>query len=118
MTLLTREHGSNVRALSERRLARVGYHPATRWELESGEAIKRSVRAGLGIGFVSRLDAAEELERGDLIEFTVDDVEPMQRTIYLLRADGRDPVPAERAFIESLVSCCKAAGMAGCVAVT
>jgi molybdate transport repressor ModE-like protein len=114
-TLLTREHGSSVRAVSERRLARVGYHPGKRWELESGEAIKRSVRAGLGIGFVSRLDTAEELERGDLVEFAVDGVEPMKRTIYLLRPDGRDPVPAERAFIESLGSCCKAAGVDDCL---
>lgn len=117
-TLLTREHGSSVRALSERRLARAGYQPAKRWELESGEAIKRSVRAGLGIGFVSRLDAADELDRGDLVEFTVADVEPMRRTIYLLRPDGREPAPAERAFIETLGSCCKAVGVTGCVVVS
>jgi hypothetical protein len=39
----------------------------------------------------------------------------MQRSVYLLRADGRDPVPAERAFIQTLGSCCKAVGVAGCV---
>jgi molybdate transport repressor ModE-like protein len=105
LTLLTREQGSSVRAVSERSLARVEYRPARRWELESGEAIKRSVRAGLGIGFVSRRDAAEELERGDLATFTVEGVEPIRRTIYLLRPDGRDPVPAERAFIETLARC-------------
>jgi hypothetical protein len=38
----------------------------------------------------------------------------MQRTVYLLRADGRDPVPAERAFIRTLGSCCRAAGVVGC----
>jgi molybdate transport repressor ModE-like protein len=115
LTLLTREHGSSVRAVSERRLARVGYRPGKRWELESGEAIKRSVRAGLGVGFVSRLDAADELERGDLVTFAVAGVEPIRRTIYLLRPDGRDPVPAERAFIDTLGTCCKAAGVADCL---
>src|SRR4051812_27501333 len=50
-TLLVRERGSSTRAVSERFLARIGFHPAKRWELDSNEAIKRSVAAGLGIGF-------------------------------------------------------------------
>jgi LysR family transcriptional regulator, low CO2-responsive transcriptional regulator len=114
-TLLVRESGSSTRAVAERYLARAGYRPAKRWELDSNEAIKRSVRAGLGIGFVSRLVVAEEVERGELEPFTVEGAGPMQRSVYLLRADGRDPVPAERAFIQTLGSCCKAVGVAGCV---
>jgi LysR family transcriptional regulator, low CO2-responsive transcriptional regulator len=113
-TLLVREAGSSTRAVAERYLARAGYRPAKRWELDSNEAIKRSVRAGLGVGFVSRLVVAEELERGELETFAVEGVESMQRSVYLLRADGRDPVPAERAFIETLGSCCRAAGVVGC----
>jgi DNA-binding transcriptional LysR family regulator len=113
-TLLVREPGSSTRAVAERYLARVGYQPAKRWELDSNEAIKRSVRAGLGIGFVSRLVVSEELERGELETFTVDGVGSMQRSVYLLRADGRDPVPAERAFIQTLGTCCRAAGVVGC----
>ena len=73
--------------------------------LDSSEAIKRSVRAGLGIGFVSRLEVSEELERGELEAFAVAGVEPMKRSVFLLRPDGRDPVPAERAFIETLRGC-------------
>src|SRR5919197_345867 len=52
-TLLVREHGSSTRAASERYLARSAYHPRNRWELDSNEAIKRSVGAGLGVGFLS-----------------------------------------------------------------
>ena len=37
----------------------------------------------------------------------------MQRSVYLLRPDGREPVPAERAFIDTLGSCCRAAGVVG-----
>jgi molybdate transport repressor ModE-like protein len=114
-TLLVREPGSSTRAVAERYLARVGYRPAKRWELDSNEAIKRSVRTGLGIGFVSRLVVAEELERGELDGFVVDGAGAMRRSVFLLRPDGRDPVPAERAFIETLCSCC-AASVAGCVA--
>jgi molybdate transport repressor ModE-like protein len=114
-TLLVRERGSSTRAVAERYLARAGYHPAKRWELDSNEAIKRSVRAGLGVGFVSRLVVAEELERGELVAFQVSGVEPMRRSVYLLRPDGRDVTPSERAFIETLCSCC-AVSVAGCSA--
>jgi len=114
-TLLVREAGSSTRAIAERFLARVGYRPVKRWELDSNEAIKRTVRAGLGVGFVSRLVVEEELGRGELESFTVDGAGPMLRSVYLLRADGREPVPAERAFIETLCSCC-AASVAGCTA--
>src|SRR5919107_3289448 len=64
-TLLVREHGSSTRAVSERFLARAGYRPAKRWELDSNEAIKRSVAAGLGIGFVSDLVVAGEGSPGE-----------------------------------------------------
>jgi molybdate transport repressor ModE-like protein len=113
-TLLVREPGSSTRAVAERYLARTGYQPAKRWELDSNEAIKRSVRAGLGVGFVSQLVVTEELERGELEAFAVEGAGSMQRSVYLLRPDGRDPVPAERAFIETLGTCCRAAGVVGC----
>src|SRR3954469_531255 len=70
-TLLVREHGSSTRAVAERYLARARFHPAKRWELDSNEAIKRSVQAGLGIGFVSKLVVAHELTRGDLVAVRV-----------------------------------------------
>jgi len=114
-TLLVRERGSSTRAVAERYLTRAGYHPVKRWELDSNEAIKRSVAAGLGIGFVSKLVAEDELGRGELVQFAVEGVEPMRRSVYLLRPDGRDPTPSERAFIQTLCSCCDAS-VAGCTA--
>ncbi len=114
-TLLVRERGSSTRAVADRFLARTSYRPAKRWELDSNEAIKRSVRAGLGIGFVSRLVVEDEVERGDLVAFRVEGVPPMRRAIHLLRADGREPTPSERAFIATLCSCC-GASVAGCTA--
>jgi molybdate transport repressor ModE-like protein len=114
-TLLVREQGSSTRAVAERYLARVGYHPAKRWELDSNEAIKRSVRAGLGIGFVSRFVVEEELARRELVSFHVEGAESMRRSVYLIRPDGREPTPSERAFIQTLCSCC-AVSIAGCSA--
>lgn len=114
-TLLVRERGSSTRAVAERYLARIGYHPAKRWELDSNEAIKRSVQAGLGIGFVSRLVVEDEIKRGDLVAFQIEGGEPMRRGVSLLRPDGREPTPSERAFIQTLCSCCSAS-VAGCSA--
>lgn len=113
-TLLVRERGSSTRAVSERYLARIGYRPAKRWELDSDEAIKRSVQAGLAIGFVSRLVVEDELERQDLVGFRIEGAEPMRRSIQLLRPDGRVPTPSERAFVATLTDCCSAS-VAGCV---
>lgn len=115
LTLLTRERGSSTRSVAERYLAGVRYEPKKRWELDSNEAIKRSVAAGLGVGFVSRLVVADELERGELVSFAMEGAPPMTRDVYLLRAGGRDPIPAERAFIETLCSCCSVS-VAGCTA--
>jgi molybdate transport repressor ModE-like protein len=112
-TLLVREPGSSTRAVAERYLARAGYHPTNRWELDSNEAIKRSVHAGLGVGFVSKLVVRDEVERGELVEFCIDGSEPMRRSIYLLLPADRDSTPSERAFISSLSDCC-AVTIAGC----
>src|SRR2546430_2772362 len=112
-TLLVREAGSSTRAVAERYLAKVGCHPTNRWELDSNEAIKRSVRAGLGIGFVSKLAVDDEIERGELVGFRIDGAEPMRRSIHLLLPDDRDSTPSERAFIATLSDCC-AVSVAGC----
>lgn len=112
-TLLIRESGSSSQAVAERSLARSGYRPAKRWELDSNEAIKRSVQAGLGVGFVSRLAVEEELERGELVAFNVEGAGSMQRSVYLLLPDDRDPTPSERAFIATLSDCCSVS-VAGC----
>lgn len=113
-TLLVREAGSSTRAVAERYFGRAGYRPDRRWELDSNEAIKRSVQAGLGIGFLSKLVVEEEIERGDLAAFRIEEVEPMRRSIYLLRPDDRDPTPSERAFMTTLGDCC-AVSIDGCV---
>jgi molybdate transport repressor ModE-like protein len=112
-TLLVREAGSGTRAVAERYLARAGYRPPNRWELDSNEAIKRSVQAGLGVGFVSKLVVADEVERGELVSFRVEGLGPMERSIYLLVPDDRDSTPSERAFIATLSDCC-AVSIAGC----
>jgi molybdate transport repressor ModE-like protein len=112
-TLLVREPGSSTRSVAERYLAGAGYRAPNRWELDSNEAIKRSVAAGLGVGFVSKLVVEDEVERGERVSFRIEGVEPMRRSIYLLLPAERDSTPAENAFIATLSDCC-AVSISGC----
>lgn len=112
-TLLVREPGSSTRLVADRHLARAGFHPVNRWELDSNEAIKRSVQAGLGVGFLSKLVVGDELDRGELMSFRIEGAEPMRRSIYLLMPADREPTPSEQAFIATLSDCC-AVSVAGC----
>jgi molybdate transport repressor ModE-like protein len=112
-TLLVREPGSSTRIVSDRELDHVGLNPSKRWEFDSDEAIKRSVRAGLGVGFVSRLVVEEEVERGELEIFKIEGSGGMTRSIQLLRPARREMTPSERAFVTTLCSCCSAS-VAGC----
>ena len=112
-TLLLREPGSSTRVIADRELSRLGHRPSKRWEFESDEAIKRSVRAELGVGFVSKLVVGEELERGELEAFKVEGSRGMHRSIQVLRPADRDMTPSERAFVTTLCSCCNAS-VAGC----
>lgn len=66
-SLLMREQGSGSRHVVETALEKAGYKlKAFRrvMDLDSTEAIKSAVEAGLGIGFVSRWAIAKELELG------------------------------------------------------
>jgi DNA-binding transcriptional LysR family regulator len=53
-------------------------------ELGNAEAIVRTVAAGYGVAFVSKLAAAYPLERGNVAEVTVEGIN-LQRTIYMVR---------------------------------
>ena len=105
-TLLVREAGSSTRATAERYLARAGFVASKVWELDSNEAIKRAVAAGLGVAFLSRLVVEDELARGELEQFSLAGAEPMRRPVLLVRADDGQLTPAQRAFIATLTACC------------
>jgi len=105
-TLLIREQGSSARYLSERHLADAGLNFNRIWELGSNEAIKRAVRAGLGVGFISSLAVQDDVDRGELVEFRLEGIGLMPRSIWLLRPDDRPPTPSEIAFAATLAECC------------
>jgi LysR family transcriptional regulator, low CO2-responsive transcriptional regulator len=117
-TLLVREAISSTRQVTERELAEAGVGPASVWELDSSEAIKRAAREGLGVAFLSRYAIAEEVERGELESFRVAGRPPIKRKLYVARLARRTLSPSERGFIETLRRCCaKSADFAAaCVA--
>src|SRR5262249_18051781 len=87
-------------------LSSIGIPPAGIWELGSSEAIKRAAREGLGLAFLSRYAVAEEVERGDLEAFRLAGRPPLVRNFSIARLAGRPLSPAERTFVETLMSCC------------
>jgi molybdate transport repressor ModE-like protein len=117
-TFLVREQNSSTRQVTERELAEAGVRPASVWELDSSEAIKRAAREGLGVAFLSRYAIAEEVERGELESFRLAGRPPIKRKLYVARLARRTLSPSERGFIETLRRCCaKSADFAAaCVA--
>jgi DNA-binding transcriptional LysR family regulator len=106
VTLLCREPDSSSRAYVERELGAIGVQPGRVWELGSTEAVKRAVREGLGIGFLSRYAVAEETERGELDVFRLQGRPPLTREFHIARLASRPFSPAESAFVATLTRCC------------
>lgn len=72
-------------------------------ELGSNEAVKRAVRAGLGVGLLSRLAVQEAIEVGWLVQ--VRSAFPsLKRTLALARHRHRKLGPIAESFISSLGS--------------
>jgi molybdate transport repressor ModE-like protein len=118
LTLLCREPDSSSRAYVERELRSIGVQPARVWELGSTEAVKRAVREGLGVGFLSRYAVAEETGRGELDVFRLRSRKPLTRDFSIARLASRPLSPAESAFVATLTRCCakQAAYAEACVA--
>jgi molybdate transport repressor ModE-like protein len=117
-TLLVREQNSSTRQVTERELGEAGVRPASIWELDSSEAIKRAAREGLGVAFLSRYAIAEEVERGELESFRLAGRPPIKRNLYVARLARRPFSPSECGFIATLTRCCEKSAdfAAACVA--
>jgi molybdate transport repressor ModE-like protein len=105
MTLVVSTSASSTRAHTERLLATIG-RPARLVELDSVEAVKRAVAAGVGVAFVSMLAASDELERDELQAFGIHGSGPLERWLELLRPRHRRPTPVARAFADALREYC------------
>lgn len=71
-SVIMREEGSGTRKEAEKQLKNSGLNLDSLnivASMESTEAIKKSVKSGIGITVISKLAAAEEIEAGSVLEF-------------------------------------------------
>ena len=97
VSLLMREHGSGSRRVVEKTLEKAGYKLKSFkkvMELDSTEAIKSAVEAGLGVGFVSLWAISKELELGTLKTAKVDGVTIKRQFTLISRTGPEPPGPA------------------------
>jgi DNA-binding transcriptional LysR family regulator len=102
-TLVVREPGSGTRAAIERHFAEHGleYHPGC--ELNTNEAIKQAVQAGLGCGVVSEQTIDLELETRRLVVLPVEGF-PLIRGWYIVHRCEKRLSAAALAFRELLLA--------------
>lgn len=101
--LLMREQGSGSRRVVELALEKAGFKLKSFkkvMELDSTEAIKSAVEAGLGVGLVSRWAIAKELELGTLKVAEVAGIRATRHFTLISRAgpEPQGPAGALRAF--------------------
>ena len=100
VSLLMREHGSGSRRVVEKALEKAGLRLKAFKkviDVDSTEAIKSAVEAGLGVGFVSRWAISNELELGKLKVARVDGVK-ITRHFALITPTGPEPHGPAAAF--------------------
>lgn len=97
---ILREQGSGTRAVFDRALQQAGGHVNSVMALNRQEAIKRSVKAGLGIGCLSQLAVADELHRDELVVLQTPLL--LSRQMSLVVSAEAHINPLVRAFIDFL----------------
>lgn len=98
--LIIREETSGTRRVVLSELAKydIGLNDLNIFvELGNAEAIVRTVAAGYGIAFVSKLATACPLKRGNVVDIGVDGLD-LKRTIYMARKANHSPHRPRDAF--------------------
>lgn len=98
LTLLVQEAGSSTREYALHLLDGSDYRFRRVWELGSVDALKRAVRRGSGVGFVSTHTIADERRRGEVVSFQVAGVPQSPRQVSLIRLSRSTVSPAEQYF--------------------
>ncbi|GAC1630431.1 MAG: LysR family transcriptional regulator [Ktedonobacteraceae bacterium] len=87
-TFLLREQESATRLATERHFVEAGVSLRSRLELNSIEAIREAVTAGLGVAVLSKESVALEIAHGDLVMLNVEGF-PLQRQWHIVHLKGR-----------------------------
>lgn len=96
-TFLLREKGSGTRGVVERFFASHKLALPAHMEMDTNEAIKQSVQAGMGIGIISRHGIELELETRRLVVLDVDRF-PIVRHWYIVQRKDKRPSVAAQEF--------------------
>jgi len=102
-TFLLRETGSGTRGVVERYFASHKLPLPVHMEMDTNEAIKQSVQAGMGIGIISRHGIELELETGRLVILDVDSF-PIVRHWYIVQRKDKRPSTAVMEFEKYLIA--------------
>ncbi|KAE8758518.1 LysR family transcriptional regulator [Paraburkholderia madseniana] len=95
--LVMREPGSGTRMVIEDAYARHGYELSPKLSVGSAEAIKRMLRLGNAVAWVSRQTVADELATGVLVQLRVHDLN-IERDLNMIWRKARALSPSARAF--------------------
>ena len=102
-TFLSREKGSGTRSAMERVFAQHGVQPHISMEMETNEAIKQAVRAGMGLGILSLHSLELELETGRLVTLDVEHF-PLTRHWFVAHRRNKRLSSAALAFKKFLLT--------------
>lgn len=101
-TFLSREKGSGTRSAMERVFAKHGVQPRISMEMETNEAIKQAVQAGMGLGILSLHSIELELETHRLVVLDVEHF-PLLRHWFVAHRSNKRLTSAALAFKEFLL---------------
>jgi len=102
---IIREEGSGTQMAIEKALRKKGKSLKqfnVVMEMGSTSSVKEGVKARLGLAFISRRAAEEELNRGFLSRIDVEGIEPISRQIYIVSHRGRTLSPIGMKFLRFL----------------
>ena len=102
-TFLSREQGSGTRSAMERIFAQHNIQPHISMEMETNEAIKQAVQAGMGLGILSLHSIELELETGRLAMLNVEHF-PLLRHWFVAHRSNKRLSGAALAFKEFLLT--------------
>ncbi len=102
-TFLSREKGSGTRSAMERIFAEHRIQPHISMEMETNEAIKQAVQAGMGLGILSLHSIELELETGRLVVLNVEHF-PLMRHWFVAHRSNKRLSSAALAFKEFLLT--------------
>ncbi len=101
-TFVSREQGSGTRSAMERVFEKYNIQPRISMEMETNEAIKQSVQAGMGLGILSLHSIELELETGRLVMLNVEHF-PLLRHWFVAHRSNKRLSSAALAFKDFLL---------------